>query len=89
MHDNLRAAQRWLVEAGDAERGLRLSGRLGYYWYYRGHPAEGRAWLAEVLALPRASARTPGRGRALAARPPCWRGSRTTSRPRGRTSRRR
>jgi predicted ATPase/class 3 adenylate cyclase len=64
---NVRAALRWSVEAGDAEWGLRVSGVLSYFWYLRGFRAEGRAWLEELVALPRAAARTAGRGAALSA----------------------
>jgi tetratricopeptide (TPR) repeat protein len=64
---NLRAALRWAVEVGDAERAMRLSGDLWQFWYQRRYPAEGRAWLAELLAAPAAMARTVGRARALAA----------------------
>jgi predicted ATPase/class 3 adenylate cyclase len=66
-YDNLRAALRWMVEVGDAEAGLRLCGSLTSFWYIRGFPGEGRAWLAEVLALPAAAMPTPGRAGALVA----------------------
>jgi predicted ATPase/class 3 adenylate cyclase len=65
-HDNLRAALRWMVEAGDAEAGLRLCSSLAGFWYTCGYAGEGRAWLAEVLALPAAGAPTVARGQALA-----------------------
>jgi non-specific serine/threonine protein kinase len=65
--DNVRAALRWSVEAGDAEWGLRVSGALSYFWYLHGFPAESRAWIEELVALPRAAARTAGRGTALSA----------------------
>ncbi len=62
---NLRAALRWSVEEGDVERALRVSGGLAGFWYLHGFPGEGRAWLEELLALPKARQRTLGRGAAL------------------------
>jgi predicted ATPase/class 3 adenylate cyclase len=64
---NLRMALRWAVETGAGEQGLRLCGQLFIFWHYRGYPADGRAWLAEVVALPAASACVAGRGWALVA----------------------
>jgi predicted ATPase/DNA-binding CsgD family transcriptional regulator len=61
-HDNLRAALRWCLAAGDAEAALRLSSLLGYFWWIGGHLAQGRTWLGEALALDRdgtAPSRTP------------------------------
>ncbi len=49
-HDNLRAALRWLLERGDAERALRLSGALGEFWRVRGHLREGLDLLEATLA---------------------------------------
>jgi predicted ATPase/class 3 adenylate cyclase len=66
-HDNLRAALRWAVGAGHAEKGLRLAGALWRFWHLHGHLAEGRDWLEEVLALPGADARTAQRYKALTA----------------------
>ena len=51
-HDNLRAALEWSkTTVGKAEMGLRLAAALGWFWKIRGHLSEGRAWLAEFLAL--------------------------------------
>jgi predicted ATPase/DNA-binding SARP family transcriptional activator len=50
-HDNLRAAlARCLATAGQAELGLRLAARLGWFWYLHGHLSEGRRWLQQALA---------------------------------------
>ncbi len=40
-HDNLRAALAWLADTGSTEQGLRLSGALGWFWYFADHWAEG------------------------------------------------
>jgi predicted ATPase len=53
--DNLRAALRSCVARGDTARGWQLGAVLGdlwSYWSYFGHPTEGRARLAELMALP-------------------------------------
>ncbi len=49
-HDNLRAALAWLEDAGATEEGLRLAGALSWFWYFRDHWGEGRAWLGRTLA---------------------------------------
>jgi non-specific serine/threonine protein kinase len=65
-HDNLRAALGWLWEEGEAERGLRLAGALGRFWWFRGYFSEGRAQLGEFLELAgAASGRTAARAKAL------------------------
>jgi predicted ATPase/DNA-binding SARP family transcriptional activator len=66
-HDNLRAALSWSLEpvANAPEKGLRLGGALWRFWYARGYWTEGRAHLAELLALPGADARTVARGHGL------------------------
>src|SRR5919202_3967545 len=66
-HDNLRAALRACIDAGDAERGLQLAASLWRYWFVRGFFTEGRTWLSELLALPGATARTTLRANALSA----------------------
>src|SRR5262249_31205310 len=50
--DNLRAALRWAIDSGDAGRAVRLGGALWDFWSVNGHYTEGRAWLADILALP-------------------------------------
>jgi predicted ATPase len=64
-HDNFRAALGWFGECGEAERGLRLAGALGRFWWFRGYFTEGRAWLEEFLELAEASGRTAARAKAL------------------------
>lgn len=49
-HPNLRAAHAWLVEQGEHEQALRLSGSLPLFWFLRGHLREGIAWLDSDLA---------------------------------------
>ena len=51
----------------DAGRGLRLAWALRWFWEIRGHAAEGRRWLAEVLAHAGLPARPALHARALAA----------------------
>ena len=50
-HDDLRAALRWSIDAGDAALALRLSGSLWQFWFEAGHSVEGRGWLEEALSL--------------------------------------
>lgn len=57
--DNLRAALARCVESGGADTGLRIAAALWRFWQLRGHSAEGREWVAQLLALP-----TTVRGRA-------------------------
>jgi non-specific serine/threonine protein kinase len=51
-HPNLRAALTWCKEQHDTESMLRLTAALWRFWFIRGHPREGRAWLSLVLAEP-------------------------------------
>jgi predicted ATPase/transcriptional regulator with XRE-family HTH domain len=50
--DNLRAALQWAHEHQEVIYGLRLSTTLWWFWYVRGHFAEGRHWLDLFLELP-------------------------------------
>ena len=50
-HDNLRAALRWWVAAGDAGRALRLATALGWFWHHHYHYVEGRAGFERAFAL--------------------------------------
>jgi predicted ATPase len=51
-HDNLHAAVRAAIEAGDSGTATALTARLGWYWWLRGHRAEGATLAAEVIAVP-------------------------------------
>ncbi|MGH2627997.1 MAG: ATP-binding protein, partial [Anaerolineales bacterium] len=63
-HENLRAALRWTLQAGEAEIGLRMGGALAQFWERHGYTREGRGWLDALLADPGA-APVPVRARAL------------------------
>jgi predicted ATPase len=63
-HDNLRAALAWSHRTPDgAEMGLRLAGALWWFWYLRGHLAEGRRQIEAGLAT---TADAPSRARVKA-----------------------
>jgi predicted ATPase/class 3 adenylate cyclase len=64
-HANLRAALRWAIEAGAADRAQAAAGALWRFWQQRGHLTEGRRWFEELLALPSGQGRTPARAKAL------------------------
>jgi ATP/maltotriose-dependent transcriptional regulator MalT len=64
-HENLRAALRWSLDSGDADRALGLSGGLWRFWFLRGYLGEGRRWLDEALAHG-GDQPGPARARALA-----------------------
>jgi predicted ATPase/DNA-binding CsgD family transcriptional regulator len=49
-HDNLRAALRFSLDAGDAATALELCAVLWRFWFERGYLSEGRLWLDESLA---------------------------------------
>ena len=67
-HDNLRAALRWFVDAGDAARGTRLAFALRRFWWVRGHTGEARAWTAALVDLARSDEGRRGGGPATLAR---------------------
>jgi predicted ATPase/class 3 adenylate cyclase len=66
-HDNVRAALRWSIDAGDAATALRLIGAVWRFWHLHSHLADGRRWAEEVLALPGAAGRSRERIRGLTA----------------------
>jgi DNA-binding CsgD family transcriptional regulator/tetratricopeptide (TPR) repeat protein len=49
-HANLREAHDWLVEQGEHEQALRLSGSLLLFWFLRGYLRQGITWLDADLA---------------------------------------
>jgi predicted ATPase/DNA-binding SARP family transcriptional activator len=51
-HANLGTALEHALGSGDVEAALELGASLWRYWLVRGHLAEGREWLARILALP-------------------------------------
>jgi predicted ATPase/DNA-binding SARP family transcriptional activator len=61
-HGNLQTALRWARQRGDTDLALVMTGRLWRFWQLRGHFADGRRWLEDVLAdegaasVPRAKA---------------------------------
>jgi non-specific serine/threonine protein kinase len=63
-HDNLRAALAWSTEASPSE-GLRLATNLDAFWRIRGYLAEGREWLARLLAVVPIERSTRDRARGL------------------------
>ena len=85
-HDNLRAALRHATAAGDVETALSLIWSAAQYWVTRGNVAEGRELAEAALA----AGGRPAGAAACTSRtaPACWRPSRATSPPPGRTSRR-
>ena len=64
-HANIRVALRWAIEAGLVHRAQEAAGALWRFWQQRGHLAEGRRWLEEVLAMPSGQGPTPARAKAL------------------------
>ncbi|MGZ8755200.1 MAG: hypothetical protein ACXW15_08430, partial [Acidimicrobiia bacterium] len=50
-HDNLRQALRWTIDAREIDLAQGLAGTLYRFWMIRSHVDEGRAWLAQVLAM--------------------------------------
>ncbi|HEY3211378.1 MAG TPA: adenylate/guanylate cyclase domain-containing protein [Actinomycetota bacterium] len=64
-HPNMRAAIRWAIEAGEADRAQEAAGALWRFWQQRGHLAEGQALFEEILAMPSGQGETPARAKAL------------------------
>jgi len=51
-HENIQAAFRWAIDAGEADRGMRAAAAVWRFWHLRGHVAAGRAWLERLVAFP-------------------------------------
>ncbi|GAA4964123.1 BTAD domain-containing putative transcriptional regulator [Actinoplanes utahensis] len=51
-HDNMHASIRAAIGAGDRATAVALGAALGWYWWLRGHRAEGTALYREMLAMP-------------------------------------
>ncbi|MCX5606975.1 winged helix-turn-helix domain-containing protein [Streptomyces sp. NBC_00047] len=51
-HDNLNAALRGAIAAGEAREAVRLVAAAGWYWWLSGHKAEGNELAGRALALP-------------------------------------
>jgi predicted ATPase/class 3 adenylate cyclase len=66
-HDNLRLAIRWAIENGRVEESMRLGAALWRFWQLRGHLAEGRRWMDQVLEMPGAGTGSAARAKALLA----------------------
>ena len=63
--DNLRAALGWALEEGDHALAVELVRAQAWLWHERDHVAEGRAWLARLLALPALTGPSLARAQAL------------------------
>jgi tetratricopeptide (TPR) repeat protein len=64
-HANVRAALRWALDEGEADRAQEAAGALWRFWQQRGHLDEGRRWFDEVLAMPSGRAPSAARAKAL------------------------
>jgi predicted ATPase/DNA-binding SARP family transcriptional activator len=51
-HDNLMGALRRAIAAGDTGHAVGFIGAMGWYWWLRGHRAEGTEVAAQALELP-------------------------------------
>ncbi len=51
-HDNIAAAMRAALAAGDADGAMRLGAAAGWYWWLGGHKAEGMELLTAAADLP-------------------------------------
>jgi predicted ATPase/DNA-binding SARP family transcriptional activator len=54
-HDNLNAALRGSIAAGDAQAAVHLVAAAGFYWWLGGHKAEAMELATEALAVPGAA----------------------------------
>ncbi|WP_410788403.1 BTAD domain-containing putative transcriptional regulator [Kribbella sp. C-35] len=51
-HDNLAAAMRGALAAGEAEGSMRLAAAAGWYWWFAGHKVEGSEFLLAAPDVP-------------------------------------
>ncbi|WP_086838381.1 BTAD domain-containing putative transcriptional regulator [Amycolatopsis kentuckyensis] len=51
-HDNIAAAMRGALAAGEAAEAMRLAATAGWYWWLAGHRAEGNELVMAATALP-------------------------------------
>jgi predicted ATPase len=51
-HDNIAAAMRGAIEAGEAAGAMRLAAAAGWYWWLGGHKTEGNELLLAATAVP-------------------------------------
>ncbi len=51
-HDNIGAAMRGALAAGEADGAMRLAAAAGWYWWLGGHKAEGNELIMAATALP-------------------------------------
>ena len=64
-HDNLRAALQRFIDAGEIQEGLAMATCLWRFWQIRAHLAEGRAWLTQLLDIPKSKDDPAIRGAAI------------------------
>jgi predicted ATPase/class 3 adenylate cyclase len=63
-HDNVRSVLRWAIDSGHGELAMRMGSSMWRFWQLRGHLAEARRWLTEILSASLEA--TSGRERARA-----------------------
>ncbi|MFE0020951.1 BTAD domain-containing putative transcriptional regulator [Amycolatopsis sp. NPDC059021] len=51
-HDNIAAAMRGALAAGETDGAMRLAAAAGWYWWLGGHKAEGNELIMAAVALP-------------------------------------
>ena len=66
-HENLLEAIEWALSSGQVESGLRITGRLWWYWFPCGYARQGAALLGRLLAQPEAAAASELRAGSLEA----------------------
>jgi predicted ATPase/class 3 adenylate cyclase len=64
-HDNIRAALKWTIQAGEVRAGQEAAAALWRFWHQRGHLAEGRKKLEHLLEAAGGEERTLQRFKAL------------------------